>query len=74
VNGRIKTTVRSWVKLAQGERLPEPPNGGVIVAEVLHGVIARDPESYLAVNPDWTPTLPSREGTFRLTDILVPVE
>ncbi len=53
-----------------GERLGEV--GGRIVAEVLYGVIARDPESYLALDPDWTPTLPAREASFRLTDILVP--
>jgi hypothetical protein len=55
-----------------GDRLGEV--GGRIVAEVLHGVIAADPESYLAVDPDWMPTLPARGETFRLVDILVPVE
>jgi len=39
---------------------------------VLHGVIAADPESYLAVEPDWTPTLPARGDAFRLADLLVP--
>jgi hypothetical protein len=53
-----------------GDRLGEV--GGRIVAEVLHGVIARDPESYLAVDPTWTPTLPSREDAFRLRDLLIP--
>jgi hypothetical protein len=53
-----------------GDRLGEV--GGVIAAEVLLGVIGRDPESYLAVEPDWTPTLPARQERFRLTDILVP--
>jgi hypothetical protein len=51
-----------------GDRLGEV--GGRIVAEVLHGVIARDPESYLALDPDWTPTLPARAETFRLADLL----
>jgi hypothetical protein len=46
--------------------------GGLIVAEVLHGIIKRDPESYLANEPDWTPTLPSRSSRFRLADILIP--
>jgi Animal haem peroxidase len=55
-----------------GDRLGEV--GGRIVAEVLHGVIARDPESYLAVEPDWTPTLPARERDLRLSDLLVPAE
>jgi len=45
--------------------------GGLIVAEVILGVIARDPESYLAVDPGWSPTLPSREGSFGLRDVLL---
>jgi hypothetical protein len=54
-----------------GDRLGEV--GGLIVGEVLVGVIARDPESYLAVDPGWTPTLPGHEQRFRLRDLLVPV-
>jgi hypothetical protein len=46
--------------------------GGRIAAEVLYGVIAADPESYLAVDPDWTPTLPAHGDEFRLVDLLVP--
>ncbi len=46
--------------------------GGRIVGEVLVGIIARDPESYLALDPGWEPTLPRHEGSFRLRDILVP--
>ena len=53
-----------------GDRLGEV--GGRIVAEVLHGVIAADPESYLAVEPMWSPTLPARGERFRLADLLVP--
>lgn len=53
-----------------GDRLGEV--GGRIVAEVLIGIIARDPESYLAVDPSWSPTLPGHEDRFRLRDILVP--
>ena len=53
----------------QGDRLGDV--GGRIVAEVLVGIIARDPESYLAVDPTWNPTVPSRESRFRLPDILV---
>jgi hypothetical protein len=53
-----------------GDRLGEV--GARIVGEVLVGIIARDPESYLAVDPDWTPTLPGHEEAFRLRDILVP--
>jgi hypothetical protein len=46
--------------------------GGRIVVEVLLGTIAADPESYVRLAPDWTPTLRGREGTFSLTDILAP--
>ena len=46
--------------------------GARIVAEVLHSVIAADPESYLALEPDWTPTLPAHAEGFRLADLLVP--
>jgi hypothetical protein len=46
--------------------------GARIVAEVLHGVIAADPESYLALEPDWTPTLPGHVEAFRLVDLLAP--
>ena len=46
--------------------------GGRIVGEVLVGIIASDPESYLSVDPRWQPTLPGREDQFRLRDILVP--
>jgi hypothetical protein len=53
-----------------GDRLGEV--GGRIVGEVLHGVIAADPESYLALEPGWSPTLPARGETFRLADLLVP--
>jgi hypothetical protein len=53
-----------------GDRLGEV--GGRIVAEVLWGVIAADPESYLAVDPGWSPTLPARGERFRLVDLLAP--
>ncbi|HEX6869156.1 MAG TPA: peroxidase family protein [Candidatus Limnocylindrales bacterium] len=59
----------SFVRHA-GDRLGDV--GGRIVAEVLLGIIRGDPEAYLRVAPDWTPTLPARDGTFRLVDILVP--
>jgi Animal haem peroxidase len=52
-----------------GNRLGEV--GGTIIAEVLIGVIASDPDSYMAVAPDWRPTLPAREGDFKLRDLLV---
>ena len=53
-----------------GERLGEV--GGTIVAEVLIGIIAADPESYVALEPDWTPTLPARGQGFGLADLLIP--
>jgi hypothetical protein len=53
-----------------GDRLGEV--GGRIVGEVMHGVIELDPESYLAAEPDWQPTLPARESAFKLRDLLLP--
>jgi hypothetical protein len=52
-----------------GDRLG--PVGGTIIAEVLIGVIGADPDSYLAVAPDWRPTLPAHDGEFKLRDLLV---
>jgi hypothetical protein len=52
-----------------GNRLGEV--GGTITAEVLIGVISRDPESYLTLAPRWRPTLPAREGGFKLSDLLI---
>jgi hypothetical protein len=52
-----------------GERLG--PVGARIVAEVFVGLIEGDGESYLAQEPAWTPTLPSRRrGTFTMSDLL----
>jgi hypothetical protein len=50
-----------------GERLG--PVGGRIVAEVLLGIIDRDPESYLAVDRAWQPSLPHSGPTFGLGDM-----
>jgi hypothetical protein len=59
--------------LHDGDRLG--PVGGRIVGEVLVGIVDADPESFRAVEPDWTPTLPShRHAGFGLADILAPVE
>jgi hypothetical protein len=58
--------------LEDGDRLG--PVGGRIVGEVIVGLIDGDPESFRAVDPGWTPTLPARTGTFGLADILVPVD
>ena len=46
------------------------PVGGRIVAEVLLGLLQTDPGSYLATQPRWRPTLPSKSGRFRMTDFL----
>ena len=49
--------------------------GGRIVAEVIVGIIRLDPESYLANEPAWRPSLPSHEaGTFKIRDLLVPAK
>jgi Animal haem peroxidase len=53
-----------------GDRLGDV--GSRIVAEVLIGIVAADPESYLALDPSWTPTLPSHGERFGLRDLLVP--
>jgi hypothetical protein len=46
--------------------------GGLIVAEVLIGLLQTDPTSYLRAAPTWRPTLPSRfgSGEFRMVDLL----
>jgi hypothetical protein len=54
-----------------GERLG--PVGSLIVGEVLLGVIDGDPSSQRSADPDWRPSLPSRQpGRFTLTDLLAP--
>lgn len=48
--------------------------GGRIVGEVFIGLLQLDPDSYLASNPGWRPTLPTRSGRvtgdFRMMDFL----
>ncbi|MGI8810812.1 MAG: peroxidase family protein [Acidimicrobiales bacterium] len=47
------------------------PTGATIVAEVLVGLLAADPSSYLRVAPGWTPELPSATpGEFTMADLL----
>ena len=47
------------------------PVGGVIVAEVLMGLIEGDPQSYLSQAPAWTPELPGvEENTFTMVDLV----
>jgi len=54
-----------------GDRLGDV--GGRIVAEVIVAIIRNDPESYLANDPSWRPTLPAHQpGNFRIRDLLSP--
>ena len=53
---------------SDGERLG--PVGATIVGEVLRGIVELDPESYLAVDPSWRPTLPAVGESFGLGDLL----
>lgn len=48
------------------------PVGGRIVAEVLLGLMLDDPDSWLRADPQWRPTLPSRQGrgAFSMVDLL----
>jgi hypothetical protein len=49
------------------------PMGARIVAEVFIGLLQLDPDSYLSVQPNWVPTLPTHDGTpesFRMIDFL----
>jgi hypothetical protein len=47
------------------------PVGGRIVGEVIVGLLQSDPASYLAYDPSWRPSLPSRTaGDFRMVDFL----
>jgi hypothetical protein len=51
-----------------GDRLG--PVGGRIVAEVLIGIIRNDPESHLAVAPEWRPGLLRDDGVFGMAELL----
>jgi hypothetical protein len=47
------------------------PTGATIVAEVLVGLLAGDPSSYLRTAPAWRPELPaSAPGEFTMADFL----
>jgi hypothetical protein len=54
----------------KGEQLG--PVGGRIMAEVLVGLLQRDPNSYLYLDPAWKPTSPlaSQTGKFEFSDLL----
>ena len=55
--------------LEQGLRMG--PVGGGIVGEVFIGLLKADKDSYLVVNKNWKPTLPSAtSGDFEITDLL----
>jgi len=53
---------------AGGDRLG--PVGGRIVAEVLIGLLRADAASYLALEPDWQPTLPTAAPPFTMADLI----
>ena len=49
------------------------PVGGRLVAEVFIGLLQLDPDSYLSVQPNWVPTVPTHDGmpqSFRMIDFL----
>jgi hypothetical protein len=49
------------------------PVGARIVTEVFIGLLQLDPDSYVTVQPDWVPILPTHDGTpqsFRMIDFL----
>lgn len=55
--------------LEKGLRLG--PVGGRIVGEVFIGLLKADKDSYLVVDKNWKPTLPSaKSGDFEITDLL----
>ncbi|HEX6209881.1 MAG TPA: peroxidase family protein [Methylomirabilota bacterium] len=64
--------MREAAVMEKGLRLG--PVGGRIVGEVFIGLLQMDRDSYLATNPDWRPTLPTRTGRitgdFRMVDFL----
>lgn len=57
-----------------GRSRPPLTNGLVgarIVARVLVGLLAGDPNSFYAIDPTWVPELPNQGGGFQLRDLLV---
>ncbi|MEV4320427.1 heme peroxidase family protein [Actinocrispum sp. NPDC049592] len=54
-----------------GDGLSLAGAGARIVGEVFIGLLQLDSQSYLAAQPNWTPTLPSRTtGDFKMVDLL----
>ena len=61
--------VRGRASTARGDRLG--PVGGRIVAEVLVGLLAGDPQSYLRERPPWRPELcGTTAGDFTISDLV----
>ena len=63
--------LREAQALHGGSRLG--PVGGRVVGETLLGLLRSDPQSYLTLQPDWQPTLPTRSGdplVFDMADLL----
>ena len=58
-------------ELLEGGRMLGPV-GGRIVAEVLLGLLAHDPLSYLGVEPNWTPVAPMArdDGSFDMPQLI----
>jgi hypothetical protein len=74
---RLAATTPLWLYVLREAEVIEDglhlgPVGGRIVGEVLIGVLQLDPGSFLSVEPDWRPTLPSRLGAneFGMADLL----
>jgi hypothetical protein len=61
-------TLKEAEHLGDGDRLG--PVGGLIVTEVLLGLLRADPASFLTADPSWRPTLPHKATTFGLADLL----
>lgn len=55
-------------KVADGKSLG--PVGGRLVAEVLIGLLAADPLSYLSVEPGWRPPLANENGEFGMPELV----
>lgn len=62
--------LREAEELGKGRTLG--PVGGRIVAEVIIGILAGDPHSFININSNWQPMYSSFGGDFELRDILSP--
>lgn len=74
---RLAATTPLWLYVLREAEVIEDglhlgPVGGRIVGEVLIGLLQLDPGSFLSVEPDWRPTLPSHLGAneFGMADLL----